>query len=132
MNRQSDAIDDGGEAIHQRDRLAAHDTSRHVGTGHLHHAPQLACRRRRRVPQDVRPGLLPLAGPAAVRVLFKRLAPEARLPERAHPGDAGLDLASTVDVEVLAGGRAMVPTGLAVAIPEGYAGLVLPRSGLAR
>jgi dUTP pyrophosphatase len=62
---------------------------------------------------------------------FQRLDPGARLPERAHPGDAGLDLRSTVDVEVGPGERALVPTGLAVAIPEGHAGLVLPRSGLA-
>ena len=53
------------------------------------------------------------------------------LPSRAHPGDAGLDLRSAVDVEVAPGARAMVPTGLAVAIPDGHAGLVLPRSGLA-
>jgi dUTP pyrophosphatase len=53
------------------------------------------------------------------------------LPEQAHPGDAGLDLRSTLDVEVAPGERALVPTGLAVAIPGGHAGLVLPRSGLA-
>jgi len=62
---------------------------------------------------------------------FIRVDPEAVLPERAHPGDAGLDLRSAVDVEVGPGERAMVPTGIAVAIPDGYAGLVLPRSGLA-
>ncbi len=62
---------------------------------------------------------------------FKRLDPAAELPSAAHPGDAGLDLRSTIDVEVPPGERAMVPTGLAVAIPEGHAGLVLPRSGLA-
>ena len=62
---------------------------------------------------------------------FQRLDPEAILPERAHPGDAGYDLRSAIDVEVPPGERAMVGTGLAVAIPEGYAGLVLPRSGLA-
>jgi dUTP pyrophosphatase len=62
---------------------------------------------------------------------FIRIDPEAVLPERAHPGDAGLDLRSAVDVEVGPGERAMVPTGIAVAIPDGYAGLVLPRSGLA-
>jgi dUTP pyrophosphatase len=62
---------------------------------------------------------------------FIRVDPEAVLPERAHPGDAGLDLRSAVDIEVGPGERAMVPTGIAVAIPEGYAGLVLPRSGLA-
>jgi dUTP pyrophosphatase len=64
-------------------------------------------------------------------LLFKRLSPDAELPEGAHPGDAGLDLCSLVDVEVRPGERAMVPTGLAVAVPEGHAGLVLPRSGLA-
>ena len=62
---------------------------------------------------------------------FRRLAPDASLPERAHPGDAGFDLRSIEDVEVGPGERAMVRTGLAVAIPEGHAGLVLPRSGLA-
>ena len=62
---------------------------------------------------------------------FKRLDARALIPERAHPSDAGLDLRSVVDVEVGPGERALVPTGLAVAIPDGYAGLVLPRSGLA-
>jgi len=62
---------------------------------------------------------------------FKRLDPGMPLPTRAHPGDAGLDLRSSVELEVPPGGRALVPTGVAVAIPEGHAGLVLPRSGLA-
>lgn len=62
---------------------------------------------------------------------FKRLHSEARLPSAAHPGDAGLDLASNLDLEIGPGERAMIPTGLAVAIPMGYAGFVLPRSGLA-
>ena len=62
---------------------------------------------------------------------FLRLRPEARLPRPARPEDAGLDLAAAVDVEVGPGERALVPTGVAVAIPEGHAGLVLPRSGLA-
>jgi dUTP pyrophosphatase len=62
---------------------------------------------------------------------FVRLSPEARSPASAHPGDAGLDLSAAADAEVGPGDRAMVPTGVAVAIPEGYAGLVLPRSGLA-
>lgn len=54
-------------------------------------------------------------------------------PDYSCPGDAGLDLRSRVDVELApAGGRACVPTGVAVALPEGSAGLVLPRSGLAR
>jgi dUTP pyrophosphatase len=64
-------------------------------------------------------------------LLFRRLDPGARVPEAAHAGDAGLDLRSNVDVDVPPGGRALVPTGLAVAIPGGYAGFVLPRSGLA-
>jgi dUTP pyrophosphatase len=62
---------------------------------------------------------------------FQRLDPNAALPERAHPGDAGFDLRSIEDVEVGPGERAMVRTGVAVAIPDGHAGLVLPRSGLA-
>lgn len=60
-----------------------------------------------------------------------RLHPEAALPRYAHPGDAGLDLCATVGVELAPGARAMVPTGLAVAVPTGYVGLVHPRSGLA-
>jgi dUTP pyrophosphatase len=56
---------------------------------------------------------------------------EARVPERAYAGDAGLDLAACEPVSLGPGERAVVPTGLAVAIPEGYAGFVQPRSGLA-
>jgi dUTP pyrophosphatase len=61
----------------------------------------------------------------------RRLDPDAPLPEVAHPGDAGLDLAANADLRLDPGERALVPTGIAVAVPEGYAGLVLPRSGLA-
>ena len=53
------------------------------------------------------------------------------LPRYQHTGDAGLDLPSRVDLIIEPGERAMVPTGIAVAIPDGYAGFVLPRSGLA-
>jgi dUTP pyrophosphatase len=61
-----------------------------------------------------------------------RLDPDLPLPSYARPGDAGADLIARDDVVLAArGGRAVVPTGLAVAIPEGHAGLVLPRSGLA-
>ena len=60
-----------------------------------------------------------------------RLRDEATVPERAYPGDAGLDLAACEPVRLGPGERAVVPTGLAVAIPEGYAGFVQPRSGLA-
>jgi dUTP pyrophosphatase len=53
------------------------------------------------------------------------------MPERAHPGDAGYDLRSVERVDLAPGARALVRTGISVAIPKGYAGLVLPRSGLA-
>jgi dUTP pyrophosphatase len=59
------------------------------------------------------------------------LAPEARLPSRAHPGDAGLDLHAAEAVAIPPGGRAAVATGVALEIPPAHAGLVLPRSGLA-
>ena len=62
---------------------------------------------------------------------FKRLAESATLPERAYAGDAGLDLSASERVELAPGARAVVGTGLAVAIPEGHAGFVQPRSGLA-
>ena len=61
----------------------------------------------------------------------RRLRPEAVLPARAYAGDAGLDLSACERVELGPGERAVVATGLAVAIPEGYAGFVQPRSGLA-
>ena len=61
----------------------------------------------------------------------KRLRPDAVVPERAYAGDAGLDLAACDRVELAPGQRALVGTGLAVAIPEGHAGFVQPRSGLA-
>ena len=62
---------------------------------------------------------------------MRRLRPEAVLPNRAYAGDAGLDLTSCERVELAPGGRAVVGTGLAVAIPDGHAGFVQPRSGLA-
>lgn len=65
------------------------------------------------------------------RLHVVRLRPEARLPARAYPGDAGLDLAACERVELAPGERALVPTGIAVAVPEGHAGFVQPRSGLA-
>ncbi len=71
------------------------------------------------------PGELP------VEVLVTRLDPGLPLPSRAHPGDAGLDLYAAADVELRPGQRATVPTGIAIALPAGYAGFVHPRSGLA-
>jgi dUTP pyrophosphatase len=62
----------------------------------------------------------------------RRVDPRAVLPTRAYPGDAGLDLYALDDAELGPGERASVRTGIAVQIPEGQAGLVLPRSGLAR
>ena len=62
---------------------------------------------------------------------FKRLRSEGALPSAQHSGDAGLDLRAAIDTTVKPGERVMVPTGVAVAIPDGHAGLVLPRSGLA-
>ncbi len=62
----------------------------------------------------------------------QRLRADAYLPTRAHPWDAGLDLVAVEAVDLEPGGRGIVPTGIAVAIPAGWAGLVVPRSGLAR
>ena len=64
-------------------------------------------------------------------LFFRRLHPDAVLPGRAYPGDAGLDLVACERVELGPGERAVVGTGVAVAIPEGHAGFVQPRSGLA-
>ena len=66
-----------------------------------------------------------------VRIKIKRLDPEIPLPANAHPGDAGIDLTSADDVTLKPGERALVPTGIAIAIPDGHAAYVLPRSGLA-
>ncbi len=66
-----------------------------------------------------------------VDVLIKRLDPDMPLPSYAHPGDAGADLVTAEDVELGPGERALVPTGIAIALPPGYAAFVHPRSGLA-
>ena len=66
-----------------------------------------------------------------MRVPFRRLRPEGRMPARAYAGDAGYDLAAAEGAVLAPGERVVVGTGIALAIPEGYAGLVLPRSGLA-
>ncbi len=66
-----------------------------------------------------------------IEIQVVRLRAEATLPGRAYVGDAGLDLATCERLELGPGERAVVPTGLAVAIPEGFAGFVQPRSGLA-
>ncbi|MGE0817352.1 MAG: dUTP diphosphatase [Candidatus Nanopelagicales bacterium] len=69
--------------------------------------------------------------PHAVDVLLQRLDPGVPVPAYAHPGDAGVDLVTTVDADVPPGERVLLPTGVAIALPEGYAAFVHPRSGLA-
>ena len=75
-----------------------------------------------------------LSGGTSLRrmeILIKALSPDATIPTYANEGDAGCDLVASEDVTLAAGGgRAMVPTGVAIALPEGHAGFVLPRSGL--
>ena len=68
---------------------------------------------------------------SSVEVLLQLLDPELPAPSYSHPGDAGADLCARVDVEIAPGERAVVPTGVAIALPEGYAAFVHPRSGLA-
>jgi dUTP pyrophosphatase len=66
-----------------------------------------------------------------LEVQVRRLDPDVPLPAYAHPGDAGCDLVTTSDADVLPGERTVLGTGLAIALPEGYAAFVHPRSGLA-
>ena len=66
-----------------------------------------------------------------LKVPFRRLRSGARAPERAYAGDAGYDLAAAENLVLAPGERAVIRTGIAIAVPDGYAGLVLPRSGLA-
>jgi dUTP pyrophosphatase len=66
-----------------------------------------------------------------VEVLITRLDPELPLPQYAKPGDAGADIVSRIDITLAPGERALVPTGIAIALPDGYVALVHPRSGLA-
>ena len=68
---------------------------------------------------------------AELSVAVVRLDADLPLPAYAHPGDAGADLLTTVDVALAPGERALVPTGVAIALPDGYVALVHPRSGLA-
>lgn len=69
--------------------------------------------------------------PDSVQILIQRLDPEVPLPRYAMPGDAGADVVTTVDVLLQPGERAVLPTGIAMALPAGYAAFVHPRSGLA-
>lgn len=67
----------------------------------------------------------------AITLPIKRLRDDVQLPSYAYEGDAGLDLRSAIDYDLAPGERHLIPTGLAIALPDGYAGFVLPRSGLA-
>jgi dUTP pyrophosphatase len=69
--------------------------------------------------------------PTSVEIFLLRLDPDVPAPSYAHPGDAGADLVTTVDLTLEPGERVLVPTGVALALPDGYVGLVHPRSGLA-
>jgi dUTP pyrophosphatase len=73
----------------------------------------------------------PMTHPGEVPVLLRQLDPGLPVPAYAHPGDAGADLRATEDVELAPGARALVGTGVAIALPLGYAAFVHPRSGLA-
>ncbi len=73
-----------------------------------------------------------MTGGERVELRVRRLHPDAVLPAYAHPGDAGLDLTTVEDLVIAPGDRVAAPTGLAVAVPDGWVGLVHPRSGLAR
>lgn len=66
-----------------------------------------------------------------VEILIRRVDAGVPLPAYAHPGDAGADLTTTVDVHLAPGERVVVPTGISIALPDGYVALVHPRSGLA-
>lgn len=66
-----------------------------------------------------------------MKVLITRLDPDLPLPSYAKPGDAGADLYARIDVTLAAGERCLIPTGVAIALPDGYAAFVHPRSGLA-
>lgn len=68
---------------------------------------------------------------SGVDVLIVRLDPDVPIPAYEHPGDAGADLVTTVDATLAPGERALLPTGVAIALPPGYAAFVHPRSGLA-
>jgi dUTP pyrophosphatase len=86
-----------------------------------------------RPPQPEQPGPTSSTGvgPERVSVSVRRLDPSLPLPSYAHPGDAGADLLSRIDVTLAPGERTLVPTGVAIALPEGYAGFTHPRSGMA-
>lgn len=72
-----------------------------------------------------------VVGRAALEVLIRRTDPSVPIPSQARPGDAGVDLVTTQEAELAPGERAVLPTGVSIALPDGYAAFVHPRSGLA-
>lgn len=77
------------------------------------------------------PPVTPAARPETLEILVRRLDAAVELPNYALDGDAGADIVTTIDVHLAPGERAVVPTGIAIAVPAGYAAFVHPRSGLA-
>jgi dUTP pyrophosphatase len=77
------------------------------------------------------PSSPPVGSLTVVAIQISRLDPDLPVPSYAHPGDAGADLFAREDVTLAPGERRLVPTGLAIALPQGYVALVHPRSGLA-
>jgi dUTP pyrophosphatase len=102
-------------------------------SGHHHHGTHNRSRYRTvcEVTREVGTRPRVVSGLVSTRLAVVRLDPDLPLPSRAHAGDAGVDLYSSQDVVLAAGQRALVPTGIAVAIPDGMVGLIHPRSGLA-
>ena len=82
-------------------------------------------------PEPTGPASVSEVGPDRVPVAVRRLDPDLPLPGYAHPGDAGADLVARIDVTLQPGERTLVPTGIAIALPQGYAAFTHPRSGLA-
>ena len=66
-----------------------------------------------------------------MKIKIKKLREEAKIPNYAHPGDAGLDLYSCIDAEIAPGERVLIPTGLSIELPEGYVSLIWDKSGIA-
>ena len=83
------------------------------------------------LPEPTGPASSPEVGPDRVQVPVRRLDQDLPLPAYAHPGDAGADLLARIDVTLQPGERTLVPTGIAIALPKGYAAFTHPRSGLA-
>jgi dUTP pyrophosphatase len=83
------------------------------------------------VTDQTAPEATPAPAPPTLEVLLRRLDEGVPVPGYAHPGDAGADLVTRVDVTIAPGERVTVPTGIAIALPEGFAAFVHPRSGLA-